>query len=78
MECDLRNEKIGYKIREARLQRTPYSAGGGDQEAESGTISVRHRADGDLGSMGLSLSWKRCARKWRAKRSSKPGDHLSL
>ena len=53
VECDLRNEKIGYKIREARLQRTPYMLVVGDQEAESGTISVRHRADGDLGSMGL-------------------------
>ena len=48
-----RDEKIGYKIREARLQRTPYMLVVGDQEAESGTISVRHRADGDLGSMGL-------------------------
>ena len=53
VECDLRNEKIGYKIREARLQRTPYMLVVGDQEAESGTISVRHRADGDQGSMGL-------------------------
>ena len=53
VECDLRNEKIGYKIREARLQRTPYMLVVGDQEAESGTISVRHRAGGDLGSMGL-------------------------
>ena len=53
VECDLRNEKIGYKIREAQLQRTPYMIVVGDKEAAEGTISVRHRADGDLGSMDL-------------------------
>ena len=53
VECDLRNEKIGYKIREAQLQRTPYMIVVGDKEAAEGTISVRHRADGDLGSMEL-------------------------
>ena len=53
VECDLRNEKIGYKIREAQLQRTPYMIVVGDKEAAEGTISVRHRAHGDLGSMDL-------------------------
>ena len=53
VECDLRNEKVGYKIREAQLQRTPYMIVVGDKEAAEGTISVRHRADGDLGSMDL-------------------------
>ena len=53
VECDLRNEKIGYKIREAQLQRTPYMIVVGDKEAAEGTISVRHSADGDLGSMDL-------------------------
>ena len=53
VECDLRNEKIGYKIREAQLQRTPYMIVVRDKEAAEGTISVRHRADGDLGSMDL-------------------------
>ena len=53
VECDLRNEKIGYKIREAQLQRTPYMIVVGDKEAAEGIISVRHRADGDLGSMDL-------------------------
>ena len=53
VECDLRNEKIGYKIREAQLQRTPYMIVVGDKEAAEGTISVRHRADGDRGSMAL-------------------------
>ena len=67
VECDLRNEKIGYKIREAQLQRTPYMLVVGDKEAESGAISVRHRADGDLGSMELEAF----AQKMRAEVDSK-------
>ena len=52
VELDDRNEKIGYKIREARLQKVPYMLIVGDNEAESGTVSVRRRGeDGDLGSM---------------------------
>ena len=53
VECDTRNEKIGYKIREAQLQQTPYMLGVGDKEAESSTISPRHRKDGDLGAMSV-------------------------
>ena len=53
VECDTRNEKIGYKIREAQLQKTPYMLVIGDKEAESGTVSPRHRADGDLGAMSI-------------------------
>ncbi len=52
-ECDCRNEKIGYKIREAQLQKTPYMLVVGDQEMEQGTVSVRSRRDGDIGSMTL-------------------------
>jgi len=48
-ELDTRNEKIGFKIREAQLQKTPYMLVIGDNEAESGKISVRSRKDGDLG-----------------------------
>ncbi|MDD3347241.1 threonine--tRNA ligase [Oscillibacter sp.] len=51
VETDLRNEKIGKKIREAQLEKIPYMLVIGDKEAESGTVSVRHRADGDLGVM---------------------------
>ena len=54
VECDIRNEKIGYKIREAQMQQTPYMLVVGDKEAESGAVSVRHRKDGDLGSMTLA------------------------
>ena len=53
VECDMRSEKIGYKIREAQLQQTPYMLVVGDKEAESGTISPRHRKDGDLGAMSV-------------------------
>lgn len=53
-ETDLRNEKIGYKIREARLQKIPYMLVVGDKEAESGTVSVRRRGeDKELGTMSL-------------------------
>ncbi len=51
VECDTRNEKIGYKIREAQMQKTPYMLVVGDKEAENGEVSVRHRKDGDLGAM---------------------------
>ena len=51
VETDLRNEKIGYKIREAQTQKIPYMIIVGDKEAENGTISVRTRAGGDEGSM---------------------------
>ena len=52
VEVDDRNEKIGYKIREAQLEKTPYMLVCGDKEVESGEVSVRHRSKGDLGSMG--------------------------
>ena len=51
VEVDHRNEKIGKKIRDAQLEKGPYMLVIGDKEAESGTVSVRHRADGDLGVM---------------------------
>ena len=46
---DLRNEKIGYKIREARNERTPYIVTIGEREQESGCLSVRSSKEGDLG-----------------------------
>ncbi|MCG5534070.1 threonine--tRNA ligase [Halorhodospira sp. 9621] len=52
-EADLRNEKIGYKIREHTLQKVPYMLVLGDRELESGTVAVRHRDGTDLGSMEL-------------------------
>ena len=50
---DLRNEKIGYKIREHTLQRVPYLLVIGDREKENGTLSVRTRGGEDLGSMAV-------------------------
>jgi len=50
-ESDLRNEKIGYKIREARMEKVPYMLVVGDKEVENGTVSVRSRSKGDLGTM---------------------------
>ncbi|MBO5928096.1 MAG: threonine--tRNA ligase [Clostridia bacterium] len=50
-EIDVRNEKIGYKIRSAQLEKVPYMFIIGDKEMETNTISVRSRKDGDLGAM---------------------------
>ena len=52
-EADNRNEKIGYKIREAQLHKIPYMVVIGDKEHETGNISVRHRKKGDMGSMSV-------------------------
>ncbi len=49
VESDFRNEKIGYKIREAQVQKIPYMLVIGDKEAEAGTVAVRTRAGGDEG-----------------------------
>jgi threonyl-tRNA synthetase len=53
VEVDERQEKIGYKIRGAQLQKVPYMLVVGDREAAESTVSVRHRADGDLGSQRI-------------------------
>ena len=55
VETDLRNEKIGYKIREAQLEKTPYMLVVGDKEAQSGSVSVRTRTGTDLGAMPLDV-----------------------
>jgi len=52
-EVDYRNEKIGYKIREAQMEKVPYMLVIGDKEAETGQVAVRSRKDGDLGPMPL-------------------------
>lgn len=48
---DVRNEKIGYKIREAQLEKVPYMIIIGDKEKENGVVSVRNRKSGDMGTM---------------------------
>ena len=52
-KSDLRNEKIGFKIREHTMQRVPYLLVAGDKEVEAGTIAVRDRTGKDLGVLSL-------------------------
>ncbi|BAH07885.1 threonine--tRNA ligase [Clostridium kluyveri] len=53
VECDIRNEKIGYKIREAQMHKVPYMIILGDKEMKDKNISVRSRKEGDIGAMSL-------------------------
>jgi threonyl-tRNA synthetase len=53
-EVDERSEKVGYKIREAELQKVPYMVIVGDKESDVGQVSVRKRSEGDVGSMNLA------------------------
>jgi threonyl-tRNA synthetase len=59
VEADLRNEKIGYKIREHTLEKVPYLLVVGDREKETGAVSVRARSGEDLGSMSVADFAKR-------------------
>ena len=52
-EVDYRNEKIGRKIRDAQTEKVPYMVIVGDRDMENGTVSPRHRVDGDLGAMSV-------------------------
>ncbi|MDO8686437.1 MAG: threonine--tRNA ligase [Clostridiales bacterium] len=52
-DIDFRNEKIGYRIREAQLEKIPYMLVIGDREEEAGNVAVRSRKEGDLGSISL-------------------------
>ena len=53
VEVDYRNEKIGRKIRDAQMEKVPYMVVVGDRDMENGSVSPRHRADGDLGAMSM-------------------------
>lgn len=59
VEMDLRNEKVNAKIRDAQVQKIPYMLVLGDREAADGTVSVRHRKDGDLGAQSLETFFQR-------------------
>ena len=52
-EADLRNEKLGYKIREAQLERIPYMFVVGENEQSAGTVSIRRRGEGDIGAFSV-------------------------
>ena len=54
VDVDSAPDKLGAKIREATLQKIPYQVVVGPRDEAAGTISVRSRADGDLGAMGVS------------------------
>lgn len=54
VESDLRNEKLGYKIREAQLEKTPYMLVVGENEMQAEAVSVRKRGEGDLGAMPVA------------------------
>jgi threonyl-tRNA synthetase len=66
-ECDLRNEKIGFKIREQTLAKVPYLLVVGDREKEDGTVAVRQRDGADLGSMRVEAFADRLG-QWEARR----------
>lgn len=54
VESDLRNEKLGYKIREAQLEKAPYMLVVGENEMQSGSVSIRKRGEGDIGAKTIA------------------------
>ena len=69
VELDERQEKIGYKIREAQLQKVPYMLVTGDREAAESTVSVRSRAGGDLGARRVDEFVEAALREVRERRA---------
>ena len=67
VNLDLRNEKIGFKIREHTLQRIPYLLVAGDREVESNTVAVRTQSGKDLGVMSLD----QCANRFQTEIASR-------
>ena len=67
VETDMRNEKIGYKIREAQLQKVPYMLVLGDKEAENGLLTVRRRSEGDIGETTLDAFMTKLDEEIKAK-----------
>ena len=65
---DERNEKIGYKIREAQMQKIPYVLVVGDKEMENGTVAVRKRGEGDLGPQATDVFTKQLLAEIAAKK----------
>ncbi|HQD40774.1 MAG TPA: His/Gly/Thr/Pro-type tRNA ligase C-terminal domain-containing protein, partial [Bacillota bacterium] len=69
VEVDARDEKLGYRIREAQLQKIPYMIILGPKEEEGKTLSVRSRKDGDLGTMDLEALTARLTEEVLTKRN---------
>ncbi|MFD0679265.1 MULTISPECIES: threonine--tRNA ligase [unclassified Paenibacillus] len=68
VEVDIRSEKLGYKIREAQLEKVPYMLVVGENEKNTSTVAVRNRGDGDLGTIGLNEITEQIAHEIRVKR----------
>ena len=66
-EVDCRSEKLGYKIREAQMQKVPYMLVVGDRDMENGTVSVRTRTGEDLGAMSMEAFLAKCQEEIAAK-----------
>jgi threonyl-tRNA synthetase len=66
-DVDLRDEKLGAKIRDAEVQKIPYMLVVGPRDAEAGTVSVRRKGEGDLGAMPLAAFLDRVGREIREK-----------
>jgi threonyl-tRNA synthetase len=71
-ELDDRQEKIGYKIREAQLQKVPYMLVVGDRETAEGTVAVRSRSGGDLGARSLDAFVSAALEEIRTKSGARP------
>ncbi|MDI6631373.1 MAG: threonine--tRNA ligase [Bacillota bacterium] len=69
VELDARSEKVNYKIREAQVQKVPYMLVVGDKEAAGRTVAVRHRAEGDLGSITPEAFRERILEEIRSRRT---------
>jgi threonyl-tRNA synthetase len=69
-ELDDRNEKLGYRIRDAQLRKVPYMLVCGGREAEQGTVSLRHRSGEDLGAIPIERVLADLAREISARASS--------
>ena len=67
VEDDCRSEKLGYKIREAQMQKIPYMLVVGDRDMENGTVSVRTRKGDDLGAMTLDAFVAKCLKEISSK-----------
>ena len=66
-EADCRSEKLGYKIREAQMQKIPYMLVVGDRDMENGTVSVRTRGGQDLGAMSPAAFLEKCLAEIQSK-----------
>ena len=67
VEIDSRNEKIGFKIREARLEKVPYILVIGDKEVESNSVAVRSRKEGELGAIEVDAFVERIVEEVRTR-----------